>query len=121
MTTSTPLFCRAALFRHHATGGTLQIGGDWSIGFLRSNRRLVAGLSHSSSFAPHTFQHWQGPADLVGRQPLLAAYGWWFPTLKKSISANEVIRGRRPFDSESLVAIASSGSRCALSDHPHDW
>jgi hypothetical protein len=65
----------------------------------------VAGLSHSSSFAPHTFQHWQGPADLVGRQPLLAAYGWWFPTLKKSISANEVIRGRRPFDSESLVAI----------------
>jgi hypothetical protein len=25
--------------------------------------------------------------------------------LKKSISANEVIRGRRPFDSESLVAI----------------
>jgi hypothetical protein len=41
----------------------------------------------------------------VGRQPVLAAYGWWFPSLKKSISANELIRGRRPLDSESLVAI----------------
>ena len=41
----------------------------------------------------------------MGRQPVLAAYGWWFPTLTKSISANELIRGRRPFDSESLVAI----------------
>jgi hypothetical protein len=51
MTTSTPLFCGAALFRHHATGGTLQIGGDWSIRLLRSNQRLLAGVSHTISFA----------------------------------------------------------------------
>ena len=58
-----------------------------------------------SASPPHTFQHWQGPADLVGRQSVLAAYGSWFPALKKSISANELIRGRRTFDSESMVAI----------------
>src|SRR2546425_382446 len=40
MTTSTPLFCRAALLRHHTTDGTLQIGGDRLIGLLRSNRRF---------------------------------------------------------------------------------
>ena len=39
MTTSTPLFGRAALFRHHATGGTLKIGGDWSIGLQRRRVR----------------------------------------------------------------------------------
>ena len=44
----------------------------------------------ASAWPPHTFQHWQGLADPVGRQPVLAAYGLWFPTLKKSISANEL-------------------------------
>jgi hypothetical protein len=58
----------------------------------------------ASASPPHTFQHRQGPADLVGRQPVPAAYEWWFPTLKKSISAIELFRGRRRFDSESLVA-----------------
>ena len=67
-------------FRHHATGRTVQIGGDWSIGVLRSNRRLSAGVSHIAASPPHTFQHWQGLADPVGRQPVLAAYGLWFPT-----------------------------------------
>src|SRR5947209_17484676 len=51
MTTLTPMFCRAALFRHYATSGALQIDGDWSIGLLRSNRRLLAGVSHSISLA----------------------------------------------------------------------
>ena len=59
----------------------------------------------ASASPPHTFQDWQGSADLMGRQPVLAAYGWRFLTLKKSILANELLRGPRPFDSESLVAI----------------
>src|SRR5438093_10568272 len=42
MTTSTPLFCRAALLRHHATGGTLPRSGHWSSGLLRASAGLLS-------------------------------------------------------------------------------
>src|SRR5215831_18445312 len=51
MMTSTPLCCRAALFRGHAPYGRFPLNGPWSIGLLRINRRLLAGVSHRVSFA----------------------------------------------------------------------
>src|SRR5258708_4396808 len=50
MTTATPLFCHAGLFRPHAMGGTLPLSGHWSIGLLRAKRRLLAGVLHRINF-----------------------------------------------------------------------
>jgi hypothetical protein len=60
------------------------------------------------------------PPTSWGRDPVLAAYAWKFHSVRNSISVNERISGRRPSDSESLVAIGELWlARFALSSHPH--
>ncbi len=56
MTTSTPPFCGAALFRRHATAVTLPLAGNVSLRPLRANRRLLTGVSHRINFtAVHVY------------------------------------------------------------------
>ena len=85
MTTSTPLFYRFALFRLHAMGGALRLSGHWSIGLLRANRRLLAGVSHRISFAAAHASARARPA-VRGRRTGAGGERLGFLTLRDSIS-----------------------------------
>jgi hypothetical protein len=54
MTTSTALFCRAALFRRHGASRTRPISWHLPIGLLHAYRCLWVGVSPRPSFAAHT-------------------------------------------------------------------
>jgi hypothetical protein len=73
--------------RRHARGGTLPLSGNWSIGLLRANRRLLACCVAQDQLHRRTrirFSSGKDPPKLVV-EPVLAAYGWRFLTSRDSI------------------------------------
>src|SRR5258708_25892016 len=81
MRTSTPLSCYPVLSRRHAPGGTFPLSGRWSMGLLRTNRRLVAGVSHRITFAAahaHVSDLARTRRSCAPSKPVLAAPGLEF-------------------------------------------
>jgi hypothetical protein len=96
-TSSTPVFCRFAPLCLHGTGGAPPISGPLSIGLLRSNARLLDGLSPGITFAkvhahvpaPARTRRSRGPSQLAPRRT-----GGWSsrPETPKADEQSETIR-----------------------------
>jgi hypothetical protein len=72
-------------FANHTSPPWAGLSGQSSIGLLRANGRLLAGVAHRMSLPPlaQTFQFWQGPSEVVARRNLTrrryarsASRGW---------------------------------------------
>jgi hypothetical protein len=111
MTTSlTPVFCRFAGSVFTATGGAFPISGRLSIGLLRSNARLLAGVSHRiTSTTAHAHAPLVGTRRSRAPSDLANACGWrcFRPETR---SAPRPMNSLRPCARRALVAIGSSES-----------
>src|SRR5712664_4158151 len=107
MTTSTPLFCRAALVRHQATGGTLPRSGRWSIGLLRASAGLLSRVlfritaTTARAYLPARVETRRShPSSTLSRTR--AGEGSVRP---ETFSPNELATGLSPFDPLSNIGI----------------
>ena len=126
MTTSTPLFCRAALLRHHATGGTLPRSGHWSIGLLRASAGLLSRvLFRTTATTARAYL----PARVGTRRShppstLSRARAGEGPFRPETFSPNELATGLSPLDPLSVSASATLGPgtiRSSTSDGPNHF
>src|SRR2546425_2400027 len=111
MTTSTPLFCRAAPLRRHATGGTLPRSGHWSIGLLRASAGLLSRVlfrttaTTARAYLPaRVGTRRSHPPSTLSRTP--TGEGSFRP---ETFSPNELATGLSPFDPLSISASATLG------------
>ena len=79
MRTSTRLSCYAVPFRRHAPSGTCRLSGRSSMDLLRTNRRLLAGVSRRISVAAaqeHISDLARTRRGRVSSNPVLASPDW---------------------------------------------